>query len=155
MRTVALSLLIAGALAADAPKPVPPKPAPAEQPAAVDPATAKKAEEAADAYLRQANARPDPLAETALAEIEVLLLEVHSFIDVQQPLKAGERYLGAIEKRKTIAPEQRPLLGKRLQKVDADLLALSRQLLGQPAFDLGDPPAGEAGKPPASQPPAK
>jgi hypothetical protein len=152
MRIVVLSLLLAGAVAADAPKPtVLPKPSAAE-PVVVDPATAKKAEDAADAYLKQASTRPDPLAETALAEIEVMLLEAHSFIDIKQPLKAGERYLAAVEKRKAIAPEQRPLLGKRLQKADADLLAVSRQLLGQPAFDLGDPPAE---KPAAGAEPAK
>jgi hypothetical protein len=140
--------------AADAPKPAPKS---GDPPATIDPATAKKAEEAADAYLKQANTRPDPLAETALAEIEVLLLEVHSFIDIKQPLKAGERYLSAIEKHKTIAPEQRPLLGKRLQQVDADLLALSRQLLGQPAYDLGEPPADKPAAAPATTPatPAK
>jgi hypothetical protein len=135
--------------AAEAPK-TPPTPAAADQPATLDPVTAKKAEAAADAYLKQVGTRPDPLAETALAEIEVLLLEVHSFIDVKQPLKAGERYLSAVEKRKTIAPEQRPLLGKRLRQVDADMLALSRTLLGQPAYDLGDPPADQpAGDAPA------
>jgi hypothetical protein len=150
MRTILLSLLIACLAAADAPKPTtPPKPATADNPATVDPATAKKAEEAADAYLKQANTRPDPLAETALAEIEVLLLEVHAFIDAKQPLKAGERYLGAIEKRKTIPEDQRPLLGKRLRKADQDLLALSRQLLGEAAFDLGDPPAEKPADPPA------
>jgi hypothetical protein len=155
MRTILLSLLFAGAIAADAP-PTPPKPAPGEAPVQVDPATVKKAEEAADAYLKQASTRPDPLAETALAEIEVLLLEVHSFIEVKQPLKAGERYLAAIEKRKTIAPEQRPLLGKRLQKADAELVVLSRELLGQPAFDLGDPPSGKpASSRPAEAEPAK
>jgi hypothetical protein len=134
------------------PKPAPPVPTQnGEAPATVDAATAKKAEDAADAYLKQLNTRPDPLAETALAEIEVLLLEVHTFIEVKQPLKAGERYLSAIEKRKTIADEQRPLLGKRLQKADAELVTLSRQLLGQSAFDLGDPPAE---KPPVDPPAA-
>lgn len=149
----ALMLAIMGGdlVAGEAPRPA--QPPAGDGPPVVDPATAKKAEEAADAYLKQANTRPDPLAETALAEIEVLLLEVHSFIDIKQPLKAGERYLSAIEKRKTIAPEQRPLLGKRLQKVDADMLALSRQLLGQPAYDLGDPPAGGSAEAPAA--PAK
>jgi hypothetical protein len=147
MRAVLLSLTLLGTIiAADAPKPAP-------RPAPVDPATAKKAEEAADAYLKQADARPDPLAETALAEIEVLLLEVHAFIDAKQPLKAGERYLGAVEKRKAIAPEQRPLLGRRLQKADADILALARELLGQAAFDLGDPPADRPAAAPAT--PAK
>ncbi|MBA3697894.1 MAG: hypothetical protein H0W78_03360 [Planctomycetes bacterium] len=155
----ALGLLIAALGAADAPpvtKPVPAVPTVTEQPAPIDAATAKKAEEAADAYLKQANTRPDPLAETALAEIEVLLLEVHAFIDSGKPLKAGERYLSAIEKRKTIADDQRPLLGKRLHKADGDLLALSRQLLGQPAFDLGDPPTVKPTDPaPVAGQPAK
>jgi len=150
MRTLLATALMATLVAADAPptiKPLPtplaPTPASATAPVAIDPATTKKAEDAADAYLKQANTRPDPLAETALAEIEVLLLEVHAFIDVKQPLKAGERYLAAIEKRKAIADDQRPLLGKRLRKADGDLLTLSRELLGQPAFDLGDPPAAK------------
>lgn len=144
MRVLLLLVGIGSLIAADAPPRPAPRPAPttpAEAPVTVDAATAKKAEEAADAYLKQANTRPDPLAETALAEIEVLLLEVHAFIDAKQALKAGERYLAAIEKRKAIGEDQRPLLGKRLRKADGDLLALSRQLLGQPAFDLGDPPA--------------
>jgi hypothetical protein len=153
MRVFLLTVMMASLVAADAPT-TPPKPTPVpaktnEVPATVDAATAKKAEEAADAYLKQANTRPDPLAETALAEIEVLLLEVHAFIDAKQALKAGERYLSAIEKRKTIAEDQRPLLGKRLLKADGELVALSRELLGQPAFDLGDPPAD---KPTAAKP---
>lgn len=155
MRTILLSCLLAGLVAAEAPKPTPPKPAIADQPAPIDPATIKKAEDAADAYLKQANTRPDPLAETALAEIEVLLLEIHAFIEVKQPLKAGERYLSAIGKRKGISEDQRSLLGKRLRKADGELLALSRQLLGQPAYDLGDPqadqPATDAGNSPADK----
>jgi hypothetical protein len=136
-----------------------PTPAPptknAEPPAKLDPATAKKAEEAADAYLKQSAVRPDPLAETALAEIEVLLLEVHAFIDAKQPTKAGERYLVAIEKRKTIAEDQRAILGKRLVKADTELLSLTRQLLGQPAYDLGDPPADKPAAGAPAEKPAK
>ena len=152
MRVLVLTTMMAALVAADAPPkplPTPAKPAAASEP--VDAATAKMAEAAADAYLKQLNTRPDPLAETALAEIEVLLLEVYAFIDIKQPLKAGERYLSAIEKRKTIAEDQRPLLGKRLHKADNELISLSRQLLGQPAFDLGNPPAE---KPPGVQPAA-
>ncbi len=149
---LSLMILMACALnAAEVVKPAAdPLPRPTQTPAAtVDPATVRKAEAAADAYQQQANTRPDPLAETALADIEVLLLEVHAFLDAKNPLKAGECYLGAIEKRKTIDTVQRPLLGKRLRKADLDLLVLSRELLGQPAFDLGDPPA------PAIETPAK
>jgi hypothetical protein len=166
MRTFLLTtLMLVSVVAADAPMPTKPAPAtpkpttpatakPTEAAPTVDAATAKKAEDAADAYLKQANTRPDPLAETALAEIEVLLLEVHAFIDAKQPLKGGERYLSAIEKRKTITDEQRPLLGKRLRKADTELLALSRELLGQPAFDLGDPPTEQPadGQSPADKP---
>lgn len=160
LRGLLLFVVCATAMAADA---TPPKPAPApapipknaEPPAKLDPATAKKAEEAADAYLKQAAVRPDPLAETALAEIEVLLLEVHAFMDAKQPLKAGERYLAAIEKRKSIAEDQRRLLGKRLLKADTELLSLSRDLLGQPAFDLGDPPADQPAAKSAPEQPAK
>lgn len=155
MRVFQLTVLaMVSLIGADAPKPAPVPAKTTEAPATVDAATAKKAEDAADAYLKQANTRPDPLAETALAEIEVLLLEVHAFIDAKQPLKGGERYLSAIEKRKAIAEDQRPLLGKRLAKADAELLALSRELLGQPAFDLGDPPTDKpsADKPAAEQP---
>lgn len=155
MRTFLLGGLLAGLTAAEAPNPTPPRPATVDQTTPIDPATAKQAEAAADAYLKQLDTRPDPLAETALAEIEVLLLEAHSFIEVQQPLKAGERYLSAIEKRKTISEDQRPLLGKRLRKADSELLVLSRQLLGQPAYDLGDPkadqPPAAPGIPPAGQ----
>ena len=156
--TAILTSATASLIAADAttttPKPTPVPAKTNEAPVTVDAATAKKAGEAADAYLKQANTRPDPLAETALAEIEVLLLEVHAFIDAKQALKAGERYLSAIEKRKTINEEQRPLLGKRLHKADSELVALSRELLGQPAFDLGDPPADKpaAGKPAPASP---
>lgn len=158
-RTSCLSVLLLSSFvaltAAEAPTPTPPKPATADQPAPIDPATAKQAEAAADAYLKQLNTRPDPLAETALAEIEVLLLEIHAFIEVKQPLKAGERYLTAIEKRKGINEDQRPLLGERLRKADGELLALSRQLLGQAAYDLGEPqadqPRAEAANPPADK----
>ena len=117
-------------------------------PAPVDPATVRKAEAAADAYLQQANLKPDPLAEVALADIEVLLIKAHAFLEVSQPLKSGECYLGAIAKRKTIDETQRHILGKRLAKADADLIAVSRLLLDQSAFNLGNPPA-EAAEPPA------
>jgi hypothetical protein len=131
-----------------------PRPAQAPTPATVDAATARKAEAAADAYLQQAAVRPDPLAEAALADIEVLLLEAHACLDSKQALKAGERYLAAIEKRKAIGEDQRPLLGKRLRKADHDLVAVSRELLGQPDFDLGDPPAAPAAVPAKDPAPA-
>ncbi len=144
MRLSAL-LLLAGVLGAAETKPTPvPPPHPGPAPIAIDPATARKAEAAADAYLKQAATPVDPTAETVLAEIEIHLLEVHAFLEAKQPLKAGEHYLAAIEKRKVIDDVQGPLLGKRLRKADADLLALSRVLLGQAAFDLGDPPAAPA-----------
>jgi hypothetical protein len=137
---------------APAPKPTPTVPASTSDkktPAApVDSETARKAEAAADAYLQQANARPDPLAEVALADIEILLIKAHAFLEVSQPLKSGECYLGAIAKRKTIDETQRHILGKRLAKADADLIAVSRLLLDQSAFNLGNPPA-EAAEPPA------
>ena len=130
---------------APAPKPTPTVPASTSDkktPAApVDPETVRKAEAAADAYLQQANAKPDPLAEVALADIEVLLIKAHAFLEVNQPLKSGECYLCAIAKRKTIDEVQRHILGKRLAKADADLIAISRLLLEQSAFNLGDPPA--------------
>lgn len=109
--------------------------------APVDSATVRKAEAAADAYLHQTNAKPDPLAEVALADIEVLLVKAHAFLEVSQPLKSGECYLSAIAQRKTIDETQRHVLGKRIAKVDADLIAISRLLLEQSAFDLGNPPA--------------
>ena len=114
--------------------------------APVDPETVRKAEAAADAYLQQTNAKPDPLAEVALADIEVLLIKAHAFLEVSQPLKSGECYLSAIEKRKTIDEVQRHILGKRLTKADADLIAISRLLLEQSAFNLGDPPADPPAK---------
>ncbi len=127
------------------PKPTPTVPASTSDkktPAApVDPETVRKAEAAADAYLQQANAKPDPLAEVALADIEILLIKAHAFLEVNQPLKSGECYLCAIAKRKTIDEVQRHILGKRLAKADADLIAISRLLLEQSAFNLGDPPA--------------
>lgn len=152
-----LAFIISMALAAEtkpapAPKPTLTVPAPAgdtKTPAApVDPETARKAEAAADAYLQQANAKPDPLAEVALADIEVLLLKAHAFLEVSQPLKSGESYLSAIAKRKTIDETQRHILGKRLTKADADLIAISRLLLAQSAFNLGNQPA-EVVDPPA------
>lgn len=148
---MSLMVMVASLNGAEVVKPAAdPLPRPAQTPATtVDPATARKAEAAADAYQQQANTRPDPLAETALAEIEVLLLEVHAFLDAKNPRKAGDCYLGAVEKRKTINAVQRPLLGKRLHKADLDLLALSRELLGQPAFEVGDAQA------PVTEPPAK
>ena len=137
---------------APAPKPTLTVPAPTgdtKTPAApVDPDTVRKAEAAADAYLQQASAKPDPLAEVALADIEVLLLKAHAFLEVSQPLKSGECYLSAIAKRKTIDETQRHILGKRLTKADADLIAISRLLLAQSAFNLGNQPS-EAADPPA------
>ncbi len=109
--------------------------------APVDSETVRKAEAAADAYLQQANAKPDPLAEVALADIEVLLLKAHAFLEVSQPLKSGECYLSATTKRKTIDETQRHVLGKRLAKADADLIAIARLLLDQSVFNLGNPPA--------------
>jgi hypothetical protein len=69
------------------------------------------------------------------------LLESRSYLDLKQALKAGEKYLEALAKRKTIVPEQRRALGERMRKADQQLLFLSRSLLSDAAFDLGDPPA--------------
>ena len=109
--------------------------------APVDSATVRKAEAAADAYLQQANVKPDPLAEVALADIEILLIKAHAFLEVNQPLKSGECYLSATTKRKTIDETQRHVLGKRLAKADTDLIAIARLLLDQSVFNLGNPPA--------------
>jgi hypothetical protein len=155
---VALSaaVTVTGAETTPIPAPTPVVPAASTVPTPpLDPATVKRAEEAAEAYLKQANVRPDPLAETTLAEIEILLLEVQAFIDVKQSLKAGERYLAAIEKRKSIADDQRVLLSKRLQKVDASMLNLSRALLNEPSYNLGDPPADQPPANPDADPSAK
>ena len=155
LRSLLLLLLAISLAHAAETKPTPP---PAPQPTAtvpastnekktppaaapVDSATVRKAEAAADAYLQQANVKPDPLAEVALADIEILLIKAHAFLEVSQPLKSGECYLGAIAKRKTIDENQRHILGKRLAKADADLIAISRLLLDQSAFNLGNPPA--------------
>ena len=113
---------------------------PVTEPAPLNTATKEAAEAAADAYLKQLSTRPDPEVELALADMELLLLEGLAMMDAGQPLKAGEKYLQAIEKRKAIPVEQQPVLGERLRKADAKLLTLSRTLLGDVAFALGEQP---------------
>jgi hypothetical protein len=111
----------------------------------LDPELLRKAEAAADAYEKNAAIRPNPEAELALADIEVLVLEGRANLDANLPLKAGEKYLEAVAKRKTIPDDQRSVLGQRLVKADRQMLQLSRELLGEAAFDLGDP----SGAPPS------
>ena len=142
VRTVLLLLAVTALSAGDAP---PPAAVPA--PAPLDAATAKRAEAAADAYLG-VNAgdqvKADPVAQQLLLQVEVLLLESRSYLDLQQPLKAGDRYLDAAKKLAEIPAEQRGPLGPRFRKASASLLALSKTLLAEPAFNLGkpDPTAG-------------
>ena len=148
-----LCLLLFSVVVLRSVEPPVPQPIPVSVPAdtkPIDPAVLRKAEAAADAYVKAAAVRPDPEAELILADIEIVLLEGRTFVDVKQPLKAGEKYLEAVAKRKTIPNEQRVALGERLQKADHQLLQLSRVLLGEAAFDLGDPP----GTPPTTVAPA-
>ncbi len=116
-----------------------PTPAPTtEKPKPVDAETIKKAEAAADAYLQKSQVKIDPEAALLLADIEVILLESQAYLDAGSSLKAGEKYLEAIAKRKNIPIEQRTALGERFRKADRKLLALSRTLLGDAAFDPGE-----------------
>jgi hypothetical protein len=174
-RAMVLCRLLLGALAASgagAAEGAPPAPtgggaAPAAEPApatggapapTLDAVTSRRAEQAADAYLRaqaEHDRHPDPEAERALADAEVELLEAQTFLDLNQPLKAGERYLEAAKLISGIPAEQRPALGARLRKASGALTALSRRLLDDKAYDLGapepgGPPSGRPGPPPGS-----
>jgi hypothetical protein len=158
-----LCLLLLTALAASgisaADGPAEPVPATGGPPApALDAVTSHRAEQAADAYLRaqaERDVHPDPEAEHALSDAEVELLEAQTFLDLHQPLKAGERYLAAAKLISGIPAEQRTVLGTRLRKASTALTALSRRLLDDKAFDLGPPepaapPPGPPGGPPAA-----
>jgi hypothetical protein len=134
-------------------------PAPANQTPAptIDAETIKKAEAAADAYLQngqRTNARPDPEMELILADLEIVLLECQTLFDNKNPLKAGEKYLAAVELWKKIPATQRPLLGQRLRKADRTLLSLSQKVLGEATYDLGDVPANPGDATPAATPTA-
>lgn len=121
-----------------------PTPTPTQNPVptpTIDAATIKKAEAAADAYVQQSSIRPDPEVELNLAHLEIALLECQTLFDSKNALKAGEKYLFAVDLWKKIPQAQRPLLGERLRKADRSLLALSKKVLGEAAFDLGDPAA--------------
>jgi hypothetical protein len=149
---ILFSVVTLSAVQPPVPQPIP-VPVPADSnsdPKPIDPETLRKAEAVADAYVKAASVRPDPEAELILADIEIVLLEGRAFVDAKQPLKAGEKYLDAVAKRKGIPNEQRVALGERLRKADHQLLQLSRVLLGEAAFDLGDPPSA----PPANIAPA-
>jgi len=136
-----LALAASGACAAEAA--AEPVPAPGGPPApALDAVTSHRAEQAADAYLRaqaERDGHPDPEAEHALGDAEVELLEAQAFLDLHQPLKAGERYLEAAKLIAGIPAEQRGILGARMRKASGALTALSRRLLDDKAFDLGPP----------------
>ncbi len=121
-----------------------PVPAAVPAPSALDAATAKRAEAAADAYLGT-TVKPDPVAEQLLLQVEVLLLEARTYLDLKQPMKAGDQYLDAAKKLAEIPSEQRAPLGPRFRKASASLLDLSKTLLAEPAFNLGkpDPTAGQ------------
>ena len=96
IRTVLLSLVVIALSAGDAP---PPAAIPAPVP--LDAATTKRAEAAADAYLGVSaadQAKPDPVAAQMLVQVEVRLLEARSYLDLKQPLKAGDCYLDAAKK---------------------------------------------------------
>lgn len=133
VRILPLLVVLAALNAGDAPTP-----AAVPAPAALDAATAKRAEAAADAYLGT-TVKPDPVAEQLLLQAEVLLLEAHTYLDLKQPLKAGDKYLDATKKLAEIPSEQRGPLGPRFRKANASLLELSKTLLADPAFNLGKP----------------
>ncbi len=159
------ALVACGPLTAADP-PAPPRPAtppaaapaPAEPAPVVDPITARRAGAAADAILqREADAklRPDPEAENALAEAEVLLLTAQTYLDQKQPLKAGETFVAASAKLQGIPVEQRKALGKRLAAANAKLTDLSRLLLDEPKLDPGQAGAPAPPAAPVPPPPAK
>ncbi len=144
--------------------PAEPTPAPGGgQAPALDAVTTRRAEQAADAYLRaqvEHDGHADPQAEHAMADAEVDLLEAQAFLDLHQPLKAGERYLEAAKLLSGITAEQGLALSGRMRKASAALTALSRSLLEDKAFDLGTPEAGgpqthPIGPPLPNPPPAR
>jgi hypothetical protein len=152
--TLALVAQLSAAEANPAPKPKPtvpaaPAPAPATTPApaaapTVDEATAKCADQAADAYLAEqeaAKVKPDPEALKAMAEIEVLLLEATAFLDAKQPLKAGDQFVVASKKMIAIPIEQRRALAKRFRQASTQIIELSRRLLDDKALDTAPAPA--------------
>jgi hypothetical protein len=170
--TLALAAPLSAAEATPAPKPKPPVPAttvpattPAPNPAtppapaaaapAVDEATVKRADQAADAYLAEkaaAQVKPDPEAEKAMAEIEVLLLEAKAFLDAKEPLKAGDQFVTASKKMIALPVEQRRALGKRFRQASAQLTDLSRRLLDDKALDTSPAPAPADAAPAAPAP---
>lgn len=116
------------------------QPTPSGDAPVLDAVTAKRAAQAADAYLQSTNpVHADATAEKTLAEAEILLLEAQGFLEVKDPLKAGESYLEAVKKLSAIPDEQRPALGNRLRKASLTLTALSRRLLADKAYDVGTP----------------
>lgn len=133
IRTLLLLITVAALPAGDAPAP-----AAVPAPATLDAATVKRAEAAADQYLG-ASVKPDPVAAELLLQTEVLLLEARTYLDLKQPLKAGDKYLDATKKLAEIPSEQRGPLGLRFRKANASLLDLSKTLLAEPAFNLGKP----------------
>lgn len=114
------------------------------EPVTVDAETHARAEAAADAYLAgETEAEAPPRTEAApprlvelsseqvseLARIELLLLEARAYMDQQNGTEAGHRYLDAQKALTDLDTETRIALADRVEEIEADLLAVARELL--------------------------
>jgi hypothetical protein len=129
VRSVVLALLSAAAFAAEADPRIP------------DEVTARRANEAADAYvkgLKDAEA-VDAETEKAFAAFVAHLDACEGAIAKDDLGLAGESYIAAVSSELRLKRPQRSALGERFTAADGRLERIGRRLLADPAYDPAAP----------------
>ena len=85
---------------------------------------------------------PSPAALQTADEVDVLLLTAGAFLAKQQPEKAGERFVAAVEAMEKISRADKRALGQRYTEQRRQLTQMANGLLRDPlvAAALGDAP---------------
>ena len=83
---------------------------------------------------------PLPAAVLTADEVDVMLLTVTTFLAKEQPAKAGERFVSAVQALETLTRADKRALGSRYTEQRRQLTALANILLADPAIAaaLGD-----------------
>jgi len=85
---------------------------------------------------------PSPEALTTADEVDVLLITVGTFLAKQQPEKAGERFIAAVQVLEKLSRADKRALGQRYSEQRRQLMTLANRLLEDPeiAAALGNDP---------------
>jgi hypothetical protein len=114
----------------------------AETVAEIPPQVLADAQKAAQHAAQPTPPSPSPAALQTADEVDILLLTAGTFLAKQQPEKAGERFVAAVEALEKIPRADRRALGPRYVEQRRQLMAMANGLLRDPlvAAALGDEP---------------